>query len=190
MNAVPLQIETDRLILHCPTLEDGAAVNEAIRESLPELSFWMEWATGEPPSVEDTTERVGSREKGFIDRTDFSYAAFERESGRFAGMFSLFEFDWSVPKGEIGYWLRTGATGLGFATEATLAHKAGTRDAESRPNRNSLRRVQRPLPRRGRAGGLRARRRSEKRVSQSARSAPRHLRLLPARLTDFVSSIQ
>ena len=117
----PLLLETEQLILRCPTSSDGAAVNEAIRESWSELSVWMEWAQGEPPSVEGTTERVGSREKGFLDRTDFSFGAFERDSGRFVGMFSLFSFDWSVPKGEIGYWLRTGATGLGFATEATHA---------------------------------------------------------------------
>ena len=118
---IPVKIESERLILRCPTSGDGAAVNEALRESWAELSVWMEWAQGEPPSVEDTTERVGSREKGFIDRTDFSFAAFERESGQFVGMFSLFQLDWTVPKGEIGYWVRSSATGRGFATEATLA---------------------------------------------------------------------
>ena len=47
--------------------------------------------------------------------------AIERETERFIGMFSLFKFDWKVPKGEIGYWVRSSATGRGFATEATLA---------------------------------------------------------------------
>jgi ribosomal-protein-serine acetyltransferase len=117
----PRFLETERLILGCPTSSDGAAVNAAIRESWPELSVWMEWAQGEPPSFEETAKRVGSREKGFLDRTDFSFTAFERASGRFVGMFSLFSFEWTVPKGEIGYWLRTSATGFGYATEATLA---------------------------------------------------------------------
>lgn len=121
MNDASRLLETERLILRCPTADDGAAVNLAIRESWTELSVWMAWAQGEPPLAEETSERLGSRAAGFADRSDFSYAAFERETERFLGMFSLFRLDWDVPKGEIGYWIRTEATGNGFATEATQA---------------------------------------------------------------------
>ena len=31
----------------------------------------------------------------------------------------LHTIDWSVPKSEIGYWVRTTSTGRGFATETT-----------------------------------------------------------------------
>ena len=121
MPPAPRTLETARLTLRCPDAGDGAAINEGIRESFPALSIWMEWAQGEPPPPEDTAERMSNKDAGFDDRSDFTYMAVERETGRFVGMFSLFQFDGSVPKGAIGYWVRTSATGRGFATEATLA---------------------------------------------------------------------
>ena len=175
----PRLIETERLILRCPTSSDGTAVNEAIRESWSELSFWMDWAQGDPPPVSDTAQRMGQRPARFDDHSDFSYAAFERDSGRFIGMFSLFEFDWSVPKGEIGYWLRTSATGLGYATEATLAlttlgmERLNFARIEIRCDALNL--CSRAVAERS---GFRARRRSEKRMSQFAREPSRHGRVL------------
>ncbi len=81
----------------------------------------MEWARGDKPSVAETCERTKTREVGFEERSDLSFGAFEKTSGEFVGMFSLFRFDWAVPSGEIGYWAATTKTGQGFATEATLA---------------------------------------------------------------------
>jgi RimJ/RimL family protein N-acetyltransferase len=118
---IPRALETERLILRCPKGSDSAAINTAIRESWSELSLWMEWAQGEPPPLSDTLARAADREEGFSQRTDCSYGAFEKGSGEFAGMFSLFRFDWDVPRGEIGYWATTSRTGKGYATEATLA---------------------------------------------------------------------
>jgi RimJ/RimL family protein N-acetyltransferase len=117
----PRSLATERLTLRCPRESDSAAINAAIRESWPELSLWMAWAQGEPPPLSDTQARVAERERGFAERTDYSYGAFEKDSGEFVGMFSLFHFDWDVPKGEIGYWATTLKTGKGYATEATFA---------------------------------------------------------------------
>jgi ribosomal-protein-serine acetyltransferase len=118
---LPRQIESARLLLRCPQTSDGPAINAAILTSWPELTVWMEWANGEKPSVEETTRRQEGKEAGFADRSDLSFGVFERATGEFVGMFSLFRFDWDVPSGEIGYWAATAKTGQGFATEATLA---------------------------------------------------------------------
>jgi ribosomal-protein-serine acetyltransferase len=118
---IPRQLESERLLLRCPLESDGPAVNAAIRASWPELTVWMPWAQGEPPTVAETCERTKTREAGFEDRSDFSFGAFEKISGEFVGMFSLFRFDWDVPSGEIGYWIATAKTGQGFATEVTEA---------------------------------------------------------------------
>lgn len=68
--------------------------------------------------MEETRARVAEREAEFAERGAFAFAAFERTSGAFVGMASLLNFDWDVPKGEVGYWLATSKVGQGFATEA------------------------------------------------------------------------
>jgi RimJ/RimL family protein N-acetyltransferase len=118
---IPRRLESDRLLLRCPTPDDGPTINAAVHASWAELTVWMDWAQGTPPDVADTTERQQGREAGFADRTDLSFAAFEKTTGEFVGMFSLFRFDWEVPGGEIGYWVTTEKTGRGYATEATAA---------------------------------------------------------------------
>ena len=42
-----------------------------------------------------------------------------RDGGGFVGSSGLHRIDWTVPRFEIGYWIRTSMTGHGFATEAT-----------------------------------------------------------------------
>jgi ribosomal-protein-serine acetyltransferase len=118
---IPRQIESERLILRCPLESDAPAINRAICDSWPELTVWMSWAQGEKPSLAETRARTSGREAGFLDRSDLTFGAFEKTSGEFVGMFSLFRFDWDVPSGEIGYWAATAKTGQGFATEATEA---------------------------------------------------------------------
>ncbi len=120
-STIPRQLTSERLILRCPTERDGPTINHGVCTSWPELTAWMEWARGDKPSVEETCERQKNKEDGFADRSDLSFGGFEKTSGEFVGMFSLFRFDWAVPSGEIGYWVATSKTGQGFATEATLA---------------------------------------------------------------------
>ena len=43
---------------------------------------------------------------------------FRRDDGRFVGGSGLHRIDWSIPRFEIGYWVRTSLAGHGYATEA------------------------------------------------------------------------
>lgn len=111
-------LDTERLILRCPTEADGAEVNAAIRDSWPELSQWMAWAVGELPPVEETVAHMARFADGVAARTDFTFGLWHKASGEYIGMASLFGLDWSVPKGEVGYWLRTRFTRQGLMAEA------------------------------------------------------------------------
>jgi RimJ/RimL family protein N-acetyltransferase len=118
---IPEQIETERLILRCPRPGDGLLVNEALRESWADLQQWMNWAQGEPPPVEHSEElQVRSRQE-YLERTAFHFSLFLKETGQFVGKPSLLRLDWSVPRGEIGYWIRSSLTGRGLMTEAASA---------------------------------------------------------------------
>lgn len=109
--------ETERLIIRAPRPGDGPTLNEAVRESLDELAVWMPWAQS-PPTVEESEEVCRRSAAKFAARTDMMMFIFEKASGRFLGGTGLHRFDWSVPRFEIGYWMRTSATGKGYTKEA------------------------------------------------------------------------
>lgn len=112
--------ETERLIIRVPRPGDGPAQNEAVNESLEELKPWMPWA--HRPVPVDASEEVCRRAAAqFAAREDMMLFIWARESGRFLGGTGLHRFDWSVPRFEIGYWMRTSETGKGYVKEAVRA---------------------------------------------------------------------
>jgi RimJ/RimL family protein N-acetyltransferase len=54
----------------------------------------------------------------FIKREELSFLILARASHHHVGNITALRFDWSVPRCEIGYWLRSGYTGRGYMTEA------------------------------------------------------------------------
>lgn len=117
---VPDEIFTERLILRAPRAGDGTEVNHAVRESLDHLKQWMEWAT-HVPSIAETEALQHQALNDFMARRQFSFNTYIRPSGTFIGTPALYNIDWSVPKLEIGYWLRAGWEGRGLMTEAVRA---------------------------------------------------------------------
>jgi RimJ/RimL family protein N-acetyltransferase len=123
---VPCQPYVDVMIeLRYPTLEDAEPLTIAVRESLPELKPWMDWAE-ETYDVELARAWIGAQ-------------AQSREAGR------AFEFLVTGPDGTIlgacginrisppplrlanvGYWIRSSVSGRGIACDAVrrLAHWA------------------------------------------------------------------
>ncbi len=122
----PLLIEfpplvSARRLLRAPQAGDGAALNEAMVESIESLQPWMPWAQTlpTPEQSELTCRQMAAR---FAQRSDLPMFIFERGdgvgAGRLIGGTGLHRFDWSVPRFEIGYWCRRGMQGRGFVTEA------------------------------------------------------------------------
>jgi len=116
----PDQIESERLIIRAPRPGDGAAGNAAIRESLEELRPWMPWVHPTPTAAQ--TEEVYRRGAAhWLMREELPLVLLRKPDGLFVGGSGLHRIDWSVPKFEIGYWLRTSLTGQGYMTEAVSA---------------------------------------------------------------------
>lgn len=113
----PHEFETDRLLLRCPLPGDGSMVREAIVESHFELKEWMPWAVN-LPSVEESEENVRRAHARFLLRDDLRLHMFEKLSGQFVGSTGLHRINWPVGRFEIGYWIRTTASGQGLVTEA------------------------------------------------------------------------
>jgi len=114
----PDQFESERLLIRAPMPGDGAEVQAAISESLTELRPWMPWAQDEQ-SVDAAEANVRLAHADFLARRDLRLHFYLREDGTLVGSSGLHRIDWTVPRFEIGYWLRTSMAHRGFATEAT-----------------------------------------------------------------------
>jgi RimJ/RimL family protein N-acetyltransferase len=117
---LPETIETERLILRAPRPGDGRAANEAILETWDELHRSMPWAR-EPPTPEQSEERIRELRAKLMARTALPLFMWLRDSGAFLGSCDLHNIDWSVPRFELGYWVRRTHQRQGYVSEAVLA---------------------------------------------------------------------
>jgi RimJ/RimL family protein N-acetyltransferase len=116
----PSSFETKRLTIRCPMPGDGVALNTAVLASLDELRPWMPWAV-KAPTVEENETFARRAHAKFLTREDMALFLLLKETNTIIGGSGLHRMDWSVPRFEIGYWLRTGYTGQGYMTEAVTA---------------------------------------------------------------------
>ena len=117
---VPERLETERLIIRPPTLEDISEIYAAVTESLAELKPWMPWATDEF-SLQGCEENTRQAIAKFITREDLRYHFQDKTTDGFLVGSGLHRIDWKVPKFEIGYWCRSSEMGRGYVTEGVKA---------------------------------------------------------------------
>jgi RimJ/RimL family protein N-acetyltransferase len=109
--------ETERLILRPPCEEDVPQVLDAIEESFETLEAWMPWAQ-RMPTLEEQLGYAREARRKFDAAEDLPFYVYDKASGLYAGGSGLHRIDWSVPRFEIGYWVRACFRGRGYATEA------------------------------------------------------------------------
>lgn len=117
---IPESFESSRLLIRAPLFGDGAAVHEAVLESLDELRPWMPWANI-APTIEESEISIRKSRLEFLGRTDFRLLLFHKETGQLVGSSGLHRMDWQARSFEIGYWVRTSYAGQGYITEAVEA---------------------------------------------------------------------
>ena len=120
---VPTPITTPRMMLRAPQAGDGKVIHEATLESWPELLKWTDWARkhkGEL-TVKDVEAFYRRRQAQFILREGIPLLSFNRQSGKFLGGAGLNRCDWEHRIFMISYWVRTGETNQGYATEIATA---------------------------------------------------------------------
>jgi RimJ/RimL family protein N-acetyltransferase len=117
----PEEITTARLRLRPPAMADAADMNRAIDESRERLLPWMPWAQAERMTTAQRAAWCMESYARFLLRQDLLFLMFDRANSRFLGGTGLHRLDWSVPAMEVGYWIRTGAEGHGYVSEAVGA---------------------------------------------------------------------
>ena len=114
---IPEQIETERLVL---LAVDATHVDEtfaAACESREQLGPWMAWANP-APTIEGVSAYHAVARQNWYARERLEFRIVEKAGGKFVGNCAFHHIDWTVIKLEIGYWLRTSASGHGYCTEA------------------------------------------------------------------------
>ncbi len=120
---MPVSREMDDgvVMLRPPTEGDIDEIFAAVRESLAEVMPWMAWCHPDYQPVE-TAEWVRSTQQAWANDTEYPFSIVDCASGAMLGTCGLNAIDRLNRWANLGYWVRTSATGRGVATRAaTLA---------------------------------------------------------------------
>jgi len=112
-------LSNDAILLRAFRLDDAEAIYEAVVESKQQLSRWLSWCH-DKYAIADTIEFLKKRGEAFEKDDEYAFAIVERSGGRFVGATGVNQLDKAALRANLGYWLRTAATGRGYATQSTL----------------------------------------------------------------------
>ena len=95
---------------------DAKSLWEAAHESVVEVGPWLAWCHAQY-SVADAVEWIRSRAPLAAERREYHFAILGTD-GRFLGGCGINQINRIHRFGNLGYWVRTSATGRGVATDA------------------------------------------------------------------------
>jgi ribosomal-protein-serine acetyltransferase len=98
------------------SLTDASEVWKAARESLTELQPWMPWCHPEY-SLQEARSWLNLQIAAFHRETAFEFAIVSAD-GKYLGGCGLNQIDQANNRANLGYWVRSSATGRGVATAA------------------------------------------------------------------------
>jgi len=96
---------------------DAPALWEAVRESVVEVSRWLDWCHPQY-SLAEAEGWIRSRDPLAAEGREYSFAIVGGDEGRFLGGCGLNQINRVHRFANLGYWVRTSATGQGVATAA------------------------------------------------------------------------
>ncbi len=114
-------LATERLLLRCPSPEDGPILHAAILDLIHQLRPWFSWATEENLTLASSETTARYAYYRFQNGTEFDFYLFAKGRSPLIGVCGLGRPEWSLADFELSYWLRTGYEGQGYMTEAATA---------------------------------------------------------------------
>lgn len=114
------RIVTPRMVVRCMNPDDVHLYHAAVQENLDHLRPWMSWAWREPLDLNTRLERLRALRSAFDQGRDFVFGLFDQAESCVLGAAGLHA---RLGQGvrEIGYWIHSGYTRQGLATEAAAA---------------------------------------------------------------------
>lgn len=117
----PTSIVSNRVVLRQLNLADAQNLYDAVRESHRELAEWLDWCR-EEYLLADAVEWIQRTLNPDIWKESRNFGVFcQAPDERLLGCVGLSNINWSTSTANLGYWIRTGNSGNGFAREAAAA---------------------------------------------------------------------
>ncbi|HEV2527092.1 MAG TPA: GNAT family N-acetyltransferase [Thermomicrobiales bacterium] len=114
---VPTRLDGQRVTLRSLGPADAPELLAAIAESRAEFAPWIR-GVSRIMDIDDATDYCARMAADWIERSRLCFAVRARHDGRLLGEVTLHRIDWNIGSAEVGFWLRTTATGGGYMTEA------------------------------------------------------------------------
>ena len=109
-------LESDLVALQKYTLEDVSELYEAISVSVERVYSWLPWCHPNY-TIAETEEWLKTRPQRWQEGKEYGFSIRDRKGTIVGGCgIGVGDRPWC---GNLGYWLRTGFTGKGYATSAT-----------------------------------------------------------------------
>lgn len=114
------RIQTPRLVVRCWDPGDSGLLQDAVNSSLEHLRPWMPWIKSEPEDLQAKVQRLRRFRGEFDLGRDYVYGIFTPDEQQVLGGTGLHTRMGDGVR-EIGYWIRAGHAGRGYATEVAAA---------------------------------------------------------------------
>lgn len=112
-----LELRGPTVVLRPPVDDDVDAVWKAVDESVAEVSAWMAWCH-DGYRLEEARAWVAGTRLARAEGRECSFVVTGAVDGGVLGACGLNHLDTANRRANLGYWVRTTATGRGVATEA------------------------------------------------------------------------
>lgn len=114
---MPTSLQNDGILVRPHEVRDIDALFSAVRESIAEISPWLPWCHPDF-SKDELGGFVEVSRNGWADGSQYHFGIFDASTGSALGGISLNHIARSNRLANMGYWVRTSATGRGVASGA------------------------------------------------------------------------
>lgn len=108
----------ERVLVRAYRTDDAEALFAALNESREYLYPWFPFFHKGHYELAETRDLLVRWQASWLLRENFFLGIFLKTSGQFLGSLGFEARDWESRSFEIGYWIRQGAQGHGYVTEA------------------------------------------------------------------------
>ena len=116
----PETFATARLTLRVPEVEDADDLFDAMTRSAAHLRPFVDWAALDY-EIDEVERRIRKTRSFFAQRDSFEWLLWADHGERLVGAVDLHSFNWSLRRGEFGFWTTAEGQGHGYIVEAGQA---------------------------------------------------------------------
>jgi ribosomal-protein-serine acetyltransferase len=113
-----VELSDDRVRVRPYRPDDVPRLFAAAQESIADIYPWLEWCHPNY-ALDDSAAWISSREQAWKEGTDYSFVVTDALDGTFLGGVGINQITWLHRVANLGYWVRSTATGRGVAARAT-----------------------------------------------------------------------